>query len=101
VIEWQCRQKDEPIVLGRKTALLPLSFTRQARDQHWMPIGVEFPQSVGPRNSCRRIRIIGGNFRLLNRLLTGIQRILEIDTLKEVTKAVVEATRESLEFRQL
>ena len=42
------------------------------------------------------IRIIGGNFRLLNRLLTQIERILEINSLTEVTKAVVEAARESL-----
>ena len=33
---------------------------------------------------------------LLHRLLTQIQRILEINTLAEVTKAVVEAARESL-----
>jgi hypothetical protein len=37
------------------------------------------------------IRITGGNFRLLNRLLTQIERILEITALREVTKAVVEA----------
>jgi hypothetical protein len=37
------------------------------------------------------IRVTGGNFRLL----TQVQRVLEINTLEEVTKAVVEA-RESL-----
>ena len=37
-----------------------------------------------------------GNFRLLNRLLTQIERILEVNSLLEVTKAVVEAARESL-----
>jgi hypothetical protein len=37
----------------------------------------------------------GGNFRLLNRLLTQIERILEINALDEVTKTVVEAPRES------
>ena len=42
------------------------------------------------------IRITGGNFRLLNRLLTQIERILEVNTLQEVNKAVVEAGRESL-----
>ena len=37
------------------------------------------------------IRITGGNFRLLNRLLAQTERILEINAAKEVTKAVVEA----------
>jgi len=33
---------------------------------------------------------------LLNRLLTQIERILEINALQQVTKTVVEAARESL-----
>ena len=41
-------------------------------------------------------RITGGNFRLLNRLLMQMERLLEINVLQEVTKAVVEAARESL-----
>jgi hypothetical protein len=46
------------------------------------------------------IRVTGGNFWLLNRLLTQIQRILEINTLEEVTKAVVEVAQESLVIGQ-
>ena len=42
------------------------------------------------------IRITKDNFRLLNRMLTQIERILEINVLDEVSKAVVEAARESL-----
>lgn len=42
------------------------------------------------------IRITGGNFHLLNRLLTQMGRILETNALQEVSKAVVEAARESL-----
>ena len=42
------------------------------------------------------IRITGGNFRLLRRLLSQIERILGINQLQAVTAAVVEAARESL-----
>jgi hypothetical protein len=42
------------------------------------------------------VRITGGNFRLLHRLLSQIGRILEINQLREVTAPVVDAARESL-----
>ena len=44
--------------------------------------------------------ITGGNFRLLNRLLTQMERILEINALQQVTKTVIEAARESLVIGQ-
>jgi hypothetical protein len=65
-------------------------------------VGVELPQTpFDPETIALIIRITGGDFRLLNRRLTHIQRILEIDTLKEVTKAVVAAARESLVIGQV
>jgi DNA transposition AAA+ family ATPase len=74
---------------------------RQLLDQHWTPPGVQLPQHPSdPDTAAAIIRITGGNFRLLNRLLTQIERILEINSLKQVTKAVVEAARESLVIGQ-
>ena len=42
------------------------------------------------------IRVTGGNFRLLDRLMTQVERVLEINGLDRVTRAVVEAAREGL-----
>jgi len=42
------------------------------------------------------IRVTGGNFRLLHRLLTQIAPLMEINTLQTITSKVVEAARESL-----
>ncbi len=70
---------------------------RQLIERHWAPAGVKLPQGpLDPETIAVIIRVTGGNFRLLNRLLTQIQRILEINSLDEITKAVVEAARESL-----
>lgn len=42
------------------------------------------------------IKITGGNFRLIQRLFTQIERILEINKLEKITTEVVEAARDSL-----
>jgi hypothetical protein len=41
-------------------------------------------------------RMTGGNFRLLTRLLTRIERVLSMNDLRVVSTAVVEAARDSL-----
>ncbi len=41
-------------------------------------------------------RITGGNFRLIERLFGQIQRVLEINQLRTVTREVVEAARDTL-----
>jgi hypothetical protein len=82
----------------------PLAATevRELLDRRWAPPGVCLPQQpLDAETVAAIIRITGGNFRLLNRLLTQIERILEINALQQVTKTVVEAARESLVIGQV
>jgi len=66
--------------------------------RQWVPPGVALPHD-GLNDAdvlAAIIRITGGNFRLLHRLLTQIARVVEINTLSRVTQDVVDAARESL-----
>lgn len=45
---------------------------------------------------ARLIRMTGGNLRLLTRLLTQIERVLDVNNLDLVSADVVEAARDSL-----
>ncbi len=70
---------------------------RDLLEKGWVPPGVNLPeQPLASEAVAAIIRMTAGNFRLLNRLLAQIERILEVNSLREVTKAVVEAARESL-----
>lgn len=66
--------------------------------QGWRPPGVALPSDGIPDEEvvAAILRITDGNFRLLNRLLTQIARVLTINNLLQVTPAVVEVARESL-----
>jgi hypothetical protein len=69
------------------------------------PAGVERQQQSElvrqrDRDHQRALLDTGGSFRLLNRLLTQTERILEINSLREVNKEVVDAARESLVIGQ-
>jgi DNA transposition AAA+ family ATPase len=86
--------------VGFVHAFRPLS-AAQVRDllqQQWAPAGVTLPAEGIADEEARAavIRVTGGNFRLLHRLLTQIARLVEINALHTVTSQVVEAARESL-----
>ena len=65
---------------------------------HWTPSGIALPhEGLNDEEVLATIiRITGGNFRLLHRLLTQMARLVEINALAQVTREVVEAARESL-----
>ena len=71
---------------------------RELLSQHWTPPGVALPNAepLGGETVAASIRVTGGNFRLLYRLLTQMERIMAVNKLASVSPAVVEAARESL-----
>jgi DNA transposition AAA+ family ATPase len=71
---------------------------RQLLQDRWWPGHAPLPEGglADEESIAAIIRITGGNFRLLHRLLTQIARILEINGLGQVTPPVVDAARESL-----
>jgi DNA transposition AAA+ family ATPase len=86
--------------VGFVHAFRPLSAqdVRQLLDQQWLPSGVVLPETSwrDEETLAAMIRITGGNFRLLHRLITQSARLVEINALAQVTHQVVEAARENL-----
>jgi hypothetical protein len=70
-------------------------------ERRWALVGVKLPEQAPSEEAAAAVlRITGGNFRLFHRLLTQIERVLEINGLHQVTKELVEAARESLVIGQ-
>jgi DNA transposition AAA+ family ATPase len=71
---------------------------RELLQRQWCPPGTDLPEGgiADEQAVASVLRITGGNFRLLARLLAQIARVLEVNAAHEVTAAVVEAARESL-----
>lgn len=71
-------------------------------ERHWRPAGVSLPESpFTPEVVARLIRITGGNFRLLTRLLTQIERVLQVNEVQVISLEIVEAARDSLVIGQV
>jgi DNA transposition AAA+ family ATPase len=69
--------------------------------EHWAPSGVHLPKEpMSAEVTAAIIRMSAGNFRLLNRLLAQIERILDVNGLAIITTEVVMAARESLVIGQ-
>jgi DNA transposition AAA+ family ATPase len=76
---------------------LTANAVRELFEHHWLPAGVTLPNGLNDEEVMATvIRITGGNFRLLHRLLTQIARLVEINALSQITREVVETARESL-----
>ena len=86
--------------VGFVHAFRPLSAAevRGLLQNQWVPAGVVLPEDgwADEEVLAAMIRITGGNFRLLHRLITQVARLLEINALQKITGQVVETARESL-----
>jgi DNA transposition AAA+ family ATPase len=66
--------------------------------RHWRSLGITLDNAdfTDTQAVASIARITGGNFRLLHRLFTQIERIMEINELTVITDEVVEAARSTL-----
>ncbi len=72
--------------------------TRWLLEERWSHLGmhIRVDDFTDTEALAAIVRITGGNFRVIHRLLMQIERILEINHLQTVTKEVVEKARERL-----
>jgi DNA transposition AAA+ family ATPase len=67
-------------------------------EHHWVALGRELEptQCTDQEAVAAIIRITAGNFRLLNRLVAQIRRLIHLNGLQTITREVVEAARKCL-----
>jgi len=72
--------------------------TQHILEYKWAELGVDIKlEDFSDYESIASvIKITGGNFRLIHRLFTQIDRILKINNLQKINVDVVEAARDSL-----
>jgi DNA transposition AAA+ family ATPase len=77
---------------------LSVDETRATLEHKWKELGLTLrPDDPDDVEAVSAItRITGGNFRLIQRLFTQIERIMAINELNVISKDVVQAARESL-----
>ena len=70
-------------------------------NEGWLPAGVSLPKAdLAPDVIATLIRMSGGNFRLLTRLLTQVKRVVTVNQARIVSKEIVTAARDSLVIGQ-
>ena len=71
---------------------------RHILEYKWRDLGlrINFEDFTDYEAFSTLARITGGNFRLIHRIFTQIERIMEINNLTSINKEVVETARESL-----
>ena len=70
----------------------------QVLGRYWQELGLSYdpPRPADAESVVTIVRITGGNFRLIERLMSQVARIMKINKLDTITPEAIEAAREVL-----